>query len=132
MNFFVYWVNKKGEKELITCELNDQILPGVIRDSVLELAKQWGIKASEREFTIHELIEAAEEGRVLESFGTGTAAVICPINIMNYKGKNFKMFKNTNPNENISGDLGLKIYNYLLDVQYGIIKNYKWVTSFEI
>ena len=87
MNFFVYWVNKKGQKELVTCNLNGTILPGVMRHSILELAKKWDIKATEREFTIHEVVQAVEEGRMLEAFGTGTAAIICPIKTMNYQGK---------------------------------------------
>ena len=98
MNYFVYWINKQGEKELITCNLNGEILPGVIRNSVLELANKWGIKVSEREFKIQEVIEACEEGRILESFGTGTAAIICPIKTMTYKDKVkyyfFKIFVN--------------------------------------
>jgi len=35
MNFFVFWTNTKGEKELITCPLDGTILPGVTRDSIL-------------------------------------------------------------------------------------------------
>jgi branched-chain amino acid aminotransferase len=35
MNFFVFWHNEKGEKELITCPLDGTILPGVTRDSIL-------------------------------------------------------------------------------------------------
>ena len=87
MNFFLYWINKEGQKELITCSLNGTILPGVIRHSILELAEKWGIRAVEKEFTIHEIIDAVKEGRILEAFGSGTAAIICPIKTMNYKGK---------------------------------------------
>lgn len=87
MNFFVYWINKKGEKELVTCNLNGTILPGVMRQSILDLAKKWDIKATEREFHVEEIIQAIEEDRMLEAFGTGTAAIICPIKTMNYQGK---------------------------------------------
>ena len=34
-NLFIYMINKDGEKELVTPELDGTILPGVIRDSVL-------------------------------------------------------------------------------------------------
>ena len=102
MNYFVYWINEQGEKELVTCPLNGQILPGVIRNSVLELAREWGIKATEKEFTIQELLKAQTEERVLESFGTGTAAIVCPVKTMTYQNKvNFfilfliKTFRNT-------------------------------------
>lgn len=92
MNYFLYWINKQGEKELITCPLNGQILPGVIRKSVMEIAQKWGVKVTEREFTIHEVVDALNEGRVLESFGSGTAAIICPIRSMYYKGNVMKSF----------------------------------------
>jgi len=42
MNFFVFWTNKQGETELITPPLDSTILEGVTRDSILQLAKQWG------------------------------------------------------------------------------------------
>jgi len=65
MNMFVFWKNKQGERELITCPLDGTILPGVTRDSVLQLARQWGeFKVSERPYTIHEVLEANAEGRV--------------------------------------------------------------------
>ena len=80
MNFFVYWINENGEKELVTCSLDEGlILPGITRDSVIAQSKEWGISVIERNFTMQELIKAISEQRVLEAFGTGTAAVICPI-----------------------------------------------------
>lgn len=87
MNFFVYWINKQGEKELVTCHLDGTILPGVMRDSVIELAKEWGIKVSEKEFYIQEVIEAIKEKRMIEAFGTGTAAIVCPIKSIHYNGE---------------------------------------------
>lgn len=87
MNFFVYWVNKKGEKELITCPLDGTILPGVMRDSIIKVAKEWGIQVSESDFYIQEVIEAIKEKRIIEAFGTGTAAIVCPIKSIHYKGE---------------------------------------------
>lgn len=87
MNFFVYWVNKKGEKELVTCPLDGTILPGVMRDSVIKVGNEWGIQVTERNFFIQEIIEAIREKRIFEAFGTGTAAIICPIKSIYYKGE---------------------------------------------
>jgi branched-chain amino acid aminotransferase len=87
MNFFVHWVNEKGEKELITCPTDGLILPGVMRNSIIELAKEWGVKVTERHYNINEVLKAINEGRVLEAFGSGTAAIICPIKNVTYKGK---------------------------------------------
>ena len=44
MNLFVYWVNKNGEKELITAELGELVLPGVTRDSIINIARNRGMK----------------------------------------------------------------------------------------
>lgn len=87
MNFFVYWINKKGEKEIVTCSLDGTILPGVMRDTVINIAREWGIKVTERDFYIQEIVDAVKENRMLEAFGTGTAAIICPIKSINHKGE---------------------------------------------
>lgn len=120
MNFFVFWTNKQGEKELITCPLDGTILPGVIRDSVITLAKEWGVKVTQRHFTIHEILDSLKEGRFHEAFGTGTAAIICPIKEIAYKNQHYSLFKDADQNV---GDLGKKLYNTLLDIQTGVVKH---------
>jgi len=42
MNMFTFWINEEGEKELVTAPLDGTILPGVTRDSILQLAREWG------------------------------------------------------------------------------------------
>jgi len=64
---------------LITPALGDTILAGITRDSVLTLAKDWGMKVEERKITIAEIIEAHANGTLLEAFGVGTAATIAQI-----------------------------------------------------
>lgn len=78
----------KGEKELITAPLEDgTILPGVTRNSILELARGWGeFKVTERKFTMPDIVRAQKEGRLIEAFGAGTAAIVSPIKNINYKG----------------------------------------------
>jgi len=65
--------------ELITPPLGGTILAGITRDSVLQLARDWGIAVDERRITIDEVIAAAEDGTLTEAFGAGTAAVISPV-----------------------------------------------------
>jgi branched-chain amino acid aminotransferase len=80
MNFFVLWWTPDGEIELITAPLDGTILPGVTRDAMLSLAREWGeFKVSERTFTMTELAQAIEENRCIEAFGTGTAAIVSPV-----------------------------------------------------
>jgi len=65
MNAFTVWKNKSGARELITPPLDGTILPGVTRDSILQLAKNWkDISVLERPYTIHDVLEALEEKRV--------------------------------------------------------------------
>jgi branched-chain amino acid aminotransferase len=67
MNIF-FVLRKKGtnDVELVTAPLTrGDILPGVTRDSIITLAKQWGeFEVSERFLTMQEIIEAESEGRV--------------------------------------------------------------------
>lgn len=83
MNLFVAMKNKSGQKELLTAPLDGTILEGVTRDSVLDLARERlaleGWNVDERKFTMREVKEAADEGRLLEVFGAGTAAVVSPV-----------------------------------------------------
>ncbi|KAL6733192.1 hypothetical protein Aduo_003859 [Ancylostoma duodenale] len=86
MNVFMYWKNERGEDELITASLDSGIiLPGVTRQSILELSREiGGFKVTERDFTMKELTKAVKENRVYEMFGAGTAVVVTPIDRILY------------------------------------------------
>ncbi len=65
-NFFVLWINKKGERELATPRLDGTILPGITRDSILELNKfDKNYVTAERPIPVSELVKAARDKRVL-------------------------------------------------------------------
>ena len=76
---------------LITPALNDSILAGVTRDSIITLAKEWGMNVEERKVRIDEVLEAIENGTLQEAFGAGTAAVISPIAIISDNGKDYTL-----------------------------------------
>ena len=69
----------KIDGELYTAPLEGTILPGITRDSMITVMKDWGYKVNEVRFTIEDVFKAAEEGRLEEVFATGTAAVISPV-----------------------------------------------------
>lgn len=121
MNMFVAIRDKEtGQKELITAPLDGTILEGVTRDSVLELARQRlvpeGWKVTERKFTMRELYEASSEGRLLEAFGSGTAAIVSPVRTIAWKGKHVDCgLKETDE----SGEIALRIKEWMEDIQYG-------------
>lgn len=81
MNVFFAFKN-----EVVTPALNGSILPGGVRDSVIQLLKDEGHDISERRITISEVAERHAKGDLLEAFGTGTAAVISPIGELNFRG----------------------------------------------
>lgn len=85
-NFFVVWRSKEGKLQLVTAPLGDKIiLDGVTRRSILQLARErlangiGGLEAVEiveRQFTMDDIVEAAEEGRMVEAFVAGTAVSV--------------------------------------------------------
>jgi branched-chain amino acid aminotransferase len=74
---------------LVTPELSDSILAGITRDSVLQLARHWGMKVEERKISVSEVVQALEKGVIREAFGVGTAATIAHIETIGFSGKNF-------------------------------------------
>ncbi|MED6285516.1 Branched-chain-amino-acid aminotransferase, mitochondrial, partial [Characodon lateralis] len=113
MNLFIYWTNTKGERELVTPPLDGIILPGVTRQSLLDLARTWGeFKVTERTMAMKELLEALDAGRVLEVFGAGTACVVCPVETLLYKGKTYQV-----PTMQNGPDLAKRFFKELTDIQ---------------
>lgn len=76
---------------LITAPANEYILSGVTRDSVLTLARDWGMNVEERPVRVQEIKEALENGSLEEAFGTGTAATIAHIALMNLHDKDYTL-----------------------------------------
>ena len=122
MNLFFYIVNDAGEKELVTAPLTrGDILPGVTRRSILELAKSWNVcKVSERYLKMADVVKMAKEGRVLEVFGAGTAAVISPVSVIHYKGEDIQFL---DPKETSLQPFAKRVWDELLDIQYGNVEH---------
>lgn len=76
---------------LITPPTSDSILNGVTRNSVLTLAKDWGMKVEERPVRVDEVIAAAQNGTLREAFGAGTAATIAHIALINSNGNDYTL-----------------------------------------
>jgi branched-chain amino acid aminotransferase len=97
MNFFA--VTSSGE--VVTAPLSKGlILPGVMRSAVIQLIEQgrfppganhssW--RLVERSLSVDELVQGIEQGRIVEAFGTGTAAMICPVAAVKYRGRTFRL-----------------------------------------
>lgn len=64
---------------IVTPALSDTILDGITRNTVLEIAKDWGYKVEERKISLEEILDSHSKGLLKEAFGTGTAATIAHI-----------------------------------------------------
>jgi branched-chain amino acid aminotransferase len=121
MNIFI-----RFKDEVATPRLNGSILPGVTRDSVIEILKDWGIKISERLVSMDEVVDGYKNNNVLEVFGTGTAAVISSVGLLTYKGFEMKF------NNGESGDLALKLFDRITSIQYGLAEDtFNWLVKIE-
>jgi len=121
MNLFVCMKNKEtGQNELLTAPLDGTILEGVTRDSVLTLARERlepkGWKVTERYVRMPELAEAEAEGRLLEVFGAGTAAIVAPVRKISYKEK---LIDCGLKEAEEAGAVALQMKNWIEAIQYG-------------
>lgn len=109
--------------ELITPSLHKKtVLAGVTRDTVLTLAREWGMKVTERNISIEEVADAHAKGKVQEVFGTGTAAVISPVGLLHYKGKDMIF------NDMKIGPIAQKFYDTITGIQYGELEDtHNWI-----
>ncbi len=76
---------------VLTPALSDTILSGITRNSVLALAKDWGMKVEERKISIREVLTAHGNGTLQEAFGCGTAATIAQIVGIGFEGIDYTL-----------------------------------------
>jgi len=119
MNVFFLLEKENGNRELVTPPLTrGDILPGVTRQSILELTKTWGqFDVVERSIAMPEIQDVASRGRLIEAFGAGTAAVVTPISAIQYKGQDIEI--------DAPGDLTKRLFSDLMDIQYGEVEGPK-------
>lgn len=99
--------------KLVTPKLNGSILPGITRKSIIALAKELGYEVEERRISIDELVEAHQRGELTEVFGSGTAAVISPVGVLRYNGKDYVI------NNNETGEITQELYDKYIGIQSG-------------
>jgi len=112
----------KIKGELITPALNGSILGGITRKTVIELAREWGVKVSERQISIDEVFAAHAKDELEEVFGSGTAAVISPVGELSWKGRKIII------GDNKTGPFSQKLFDYVTGLQYGTVADkFGWV-----
>jgi branched-chain amino acid aminotransferase len=121
MNIFI-----RFKDEIVTPKLNGSILPGMTRDSVLRILKDWGSPASERLVSIDEVVEQYKKGNLLGVFGTGTAAVISSVGWLTYKDTEMTI------NKGEPDDLAVKLFDEITSIQSGKKEDrFNWLTYVE-
>jgi branched-chain amino acid aminotransferase len=63
-----------------------------------------------------ELEEASLEGRLIEAFGAGTAAIVSPIRTISWRGKELSCGLSENEE---SGEIAMKMKEWMEAIQYG-------------
>lgn len=110
---------------LVTPE-SSSILEGITLDSLLQLAKDRGLKTEQRKVTISEVREAVASGDIVEMFACGTAAVLVPI--AQFKADGYTIGEADAP----AGELTMSLRQELTDIQYGRLPDrHGWLTRLD-
>ncbi len=108
--------------KLLTSPLTSTILPGVTRDSVLTVAREWNMEVEERPVAVAEIKEALENGTLSEAFGVGTAATVAHIAEISIDGNNYIL-----PNS-ADREFSNKVNQHLDDLKRGrIADDRNWI-----
>lgn len=99
--------------KLVTPSTRDTILDGITRDSIITLAKEWGMEVEERRVSVAEVVAAIENGTCTDAFGAGTAATIASVAEIAYNDKTYVL---PDPAKSVFAN---KMRNALDDIKYG-------------
>ncbi len=99
---------------LVTPSLSGSILPGITRESVLEIAREWGMPVEERLVSLTEVRDAHADGRLQEVFGVGTAAVVSAVGTLASEEGDMVI------NGGQPGPVAQKLYDTITGIQYGL------------
>ena len=111
----------KINNTIVTPKLTGSVLPGVTRRSCIQILKDWGYNVEERLISVDEIGEAMKNGNLEEAWGCGTAAVVSPIGLLEYKGENYTI------NNGKIGEVTQKLYDELTGIQWGEKEDkYNW------
>ncbi|WP_127714404.1 branched-chain amino acid aminotransferase [Halobacteriovorax sp. HLS] len=116
MNFFAVIDGK-----IVTPTIQDTILDGITRNSLITIAKDLGYEVSEEKFEIEKLLSSIEDGSCTECFACGTAAIITPIGLFG------DCTNNTWEVKNPIGPVSSKLKETLLALQEGRLEDkHEW------
>ena len=110
----LYFVFGSGsDARLVTPALTGSLLPGVTRDSLLQLAADQGYKVEEGRISVADWRDAAASGELTEVFACGTAAVITPVGHVKGRSGDWTVADGS------AGPITQQLRRALLDIQTG-------------
>jgi len=119
--FFVF--GSGGSARLVTPGLSGSLLPGITRDSLLQLAGDAGYAVEERKIDVEEWRKGVASGEITEVFACGTAAVITPVAKVKYGEGEFTV-GNGEP-----GEVTMALRDTLTGIQRGTFADTRgWMT----
>lgn len=104
---------------LVTAPVSDRILDGITRKSLITLAESFKIPVEVRRISVAEIIKASKDGSLKEIFGSGTAAVITPIQGFGFKGEKYELPTLNESYASFLKDKLMKIQYNLADDEFG-------------
>ena len=110
--FFVY--GSGADARIMTPGLTGTLLPGITRDSLLKLAPDLGVPASEGRISTDQWREGNASGEVTEVFACGTAAVITPVGRVKSAGDGWLVGSGE------PGEVTMRLREELVGIQYGL------------
>jgi branched-chain amino acid aminotransferase len=113
------------EDAVYTPELNDSLLAGITRDSIIEILKSQGRTVIQKRISVHELVKWHERGEIREMFVSGTAATVTNIEMFSYKDQKYQV----NAGENL---LSTELIGAFNDMKTLITPDrFNWITIVE-
>ncbi|WP_223787011.1 branched-chain amino acid aminotransferase [Marinicella meishanensis] len=107
--------------DLITKKLDGSILPGITRNSILQLAQDLGLVVHEIDYTVAELLSWAPDS---EAFLSGTAAVLSPVGTLVYQGQPHQV------GDGGVGNRSMQLRDALTGIQHGLSPDlHGWTTA---
>ncbi|MBB1022442.1 branched-chain amino acid aminotransferase [Dietzia sp. E1] len=122
MNLF-FVLGAGDSAEIVTPELSGSLLPGVTRDSLLQLARHLGYRVTERKVSVDEWESGVASGEISEVFACGTAAVITPVGSVQHAGGGYTI------GDGGPGAITMRLRETLTGIQRGSVEDpFGWMT----
>ncbi len=103
----------RADGSVITPPLTGTILPGITRDSLIQMLREEGLTVREEPYSLEQWRAEAQSGQLLETMACGTAAVVTPVGTVASPEGEFHIGAGG------IGQITAKMRERLVDIQHG-------------